>query len=222
MTPMDWSTIALSLLLLSGLILWATWLSGCMARRVAGAAVDVAEAPRAPGSALTLTPFASALLPVDAAVQDVLAAQAAAAARRGVQLELAVQPDLAVRADPRVLQEVLGDLVSQAIRRAPCGQVLVGSMRHGGRVQISVSDDGIAMPREVQAAALRETSRLAALQGGTLDIETYPGQGSTVILRLPDPADSAASRTGAVTDSVVPHAVLGARIAVTAGPVGSA
>ena len=215
MIPLDWSAIALSLLILSGIVVCAAVFAGAR-RGVDAMPVPAAMPPSEPRSALALSPFAAALLPVDAAVQDVLGAHAAAARSRRVRLEFAVQPDLAVRADPRVLRELLGDLVSQAIRRAPCGRVLVGAMRHGGRVQISVSDDGAAVAAELHAAALRDTRQLAALQGGTLDIEAYPGQGSTVVLRLPEPPDGTADRHRAAAEAVLPHAVLGARIAVEA------
>ena len=55
----------------------------------------------------------------------------------------------------------------------------------GGRVQITVSDDGAPPDRDLQASRLRPAERLAALQGATMDIDARAGQGTTVVLRLP-------------------------------------
>ncbi|HEY1933898.1 MAG TPA: HAMP domain-containing sensor histidine kinase [Acetobacteraceae bacterium] len=149
---------------------------------------DHATAPCLPRFELGRTPFSGGMLDVTAEVRAVLARLAPLAASGFVQLEMAVQPELAVRADQRALGQALGDLVTHAIRHAPCGRVLVGGMRHGGRVQISVTDDGAGPPEAEQEAALRDAERLIALQGGTIQVETHPREGgSTVLLRLPEP-----------------------------------
>lgn len=134
------------------------------------------------------TPFAGGMLDLTLVTRAVLARMAPLAASHFVQLEMAVQPGLTVRADERALNEALGDLVANAVRHATCGRVLVDAVRHHGRVQVSVTHDGADVPEAAQEAALRGAERLIALQGGTLQVEGHPpAAGSTVILRLPEP-----------------------------------
>ena len=129
-------------------------------------------------------PFAAELLDVAAEAAALLLRFEGLAAQRFVALELAVQPALAVRADPRVLREILGDLVERAIRQSPCGRVLLAAVHLGGRVQITISDDGGQIDRAAWASRLRPAQRLAALQGATMDLDARTS-GTTVVLRWP-------------------------------------
>jgi hypothetical protein len=134
------------------------------------------------------TPFAAGVLDVAAETAAVLRRFDSLAAMRFVALEIAVQPDLAVRADPRVLRDILGELLGQAIDQPSCERVLLGAVRIGGHVHISVSDDSVQADRALRASQLRSAERLAALQGATLDVDVRAGQGTTVLLRLPGSA----------------------------------
>ena len=107
------------------------------------------------------------------------------AARLLVDLEYAVQPELAVRADRRAFREILSDMVTTAIEQAPCGHVLLGAARTGGRVHVTVSDDGENPNREMRLSKLRSAERLAALHGATMEVDVRKAQGTTVFLRLP-------------------------------------
>jgi hypothetical protein len=107
------------------------------------------------------------------------------AAQTCVALEVAVEQGLAVRANSRVLREILTDLVTDAIGQTPCGRVLLAAAHVGGRLQITVSDDGMKADRALRAIRLRSAQQLAALQGATMDIQARPGEGTTVVLRLP-------------------------------------
>ena len=129
-------------------------------------------------------PFAAEFLDVAAEAASLLLRFEGLAARRFVALELAVQPALAVRADPRVLREVLGDLVERAIEQSPCGRVLLAAVHAGGRVQVTISNDGRQIDRAAWASRLRSAQRLAALQGATMDLDARPS-GTTVVLRWP-------------------------------------
>jgi hypothetical protein len=60
-------------------------------------------------------------------------------------------------------------------------------------VRICVLDDGSAVDRAVQEAQLRDAARLIALQGGTLEVNVRKGVGTTVVIRLPEPAAMPAS-----------------------------
>jgi hypothetical protein len=131
------------------------------------------------------TTFAAGVLDVGSETIAVMRQFERRAAQRFVALELAVQPDLVVRTDPRALRQILGDLVSRAIEQSPCGRVLLAAAHVGGRVQITVSDDGPHPDRALQASRLRPAESLAALQGATMEIDVRAEQGTTVVLRLP-------------------------------------
>jgi signal transduction histidine kinase len=139
---------------------------------------------------LVRAPFASGMLDVAAEARSVLAQMAAEASAHLVQLEFATQANLSVHADRYALRAVLSELVSNAVRHAPGGRVLLSAIRLGGRVQIAVIDDGAGPDATVQQAELREMAQLVALQGGTIDIEACPGEGTTVLVRLPEPMAS--------------------------------
>jgi anti-sigma regulatory factor (Ser/Thr protein kinase) len=140
-----------------------------------------------PAFGLGQMPFVSGELDVAAEARDVLHHMAAEAAGYQVQLEFAVQPELSVHADRLALRAVISELVGNAMRHAPGGRVLLSAIRLGGRVQIAVIDDGAGPEAAVQEAALREVAQLVALQGGTIDVETHAGEGTTVMVRLPEP-----------------------------------
>jgi hypothetical protein len=151
------------------------------------------------------TPFAAGVLDVAAETAALLGRFESLAAQRFVALELAVQPDLAVRTDPRALREVLGDIVGQAIVDASCGRVLLAAARIGGRVQITVSDDGVRADRALRSSQLRPAERLAALQGATMEVDARAGCGTTVVLRLPEAATS--RRPGGESETLDPASV---------------
>jgi len=141
-------------------------------------------------SDLARMPFASTAIDVATEARDVLARMAAEAAGYLVQLEVAVQPDLSVHADRLALRAVLSQLVGNAMRHAAGGRVLLSAIRLGGRVQIAVIDDGIGPDAAVQESALREVAQLVALQGGTIEVEAQRGEGTTVLVRLPEPVSA--------------------------------
>lgn len=103
-----------------------------------------------------------------------------------VKFTLAVEPALAARAEPAAFRQALSDLIEHALRRAPGGAVLVTAGRSGGRVQVAVSDDGLISEEPAAESALRATSQLLALHGGTLEIDNHPGEGMTALMRLPE------------------------------------
>ncbi len=131
------------------------------------------------------TPFAAGDLDVAAEARDVMRQLDSLAARLLVDLEYAIQPQLAVRADRRAFREILSDIMTTAIEQAPCGHVLLGAAQTGGRVHITVSDDGEKPNREMRLSRLRSAERLAALQGATMEVDVRQGQGTTVFFRLP-------------------------------------
>ncbi len=131
------------------------------------------------------------------------------AGRRGLTLEL--RPGLAgaleVAADPARTIEVLGNLVSNAVKfTPPGGTVRIGCGIDGDRGTISVSDTGVGIPAaelprifdrfyrsssSVRMATpgtglgLTIAASLVEAQGGTLTVRSEAGEGSTFTVLLP-------------------------------------
>ena len=113
-------------------------------------------------------------------------------------LRLTVQPcSLAVRTDPVLLEEMLRNIVSNAVRHTRQGRILVGC-RRGARLAIGVWDTGPGIAAENQQKIFEEffqlsnperdrrnglglglaiTSRLAALLDCPLELRSTPGKG---------------------------------------------
>lgn len=180
----------LPVIVLSGVATGA-FLAGGVAGRRRKAEVDPATTRTLPASVAGPRPFASDQLDLEAELHAVLQAHDAQAIERHVRLEIAVQPGLTVRADPVALRGIVSDLLANAIGHTVEGRVLLGAGRHGGRVRISVVDDGTPVGRAEQEAHLRDAERLVALQGGTLEITVRPGSGTVAAIRLPEPAPNA-------------------------------
>ncbi|HEY6433139.1 MAG TPA: hypothetical protein VIZ17_14255 [Acetobacteraceae bacterium] len=136
--------------------------------------------------------------------QEVRAAlkEAAASCFGRTRFEFAVRQDLAMRTDAHRFRKALAAMIAHAAEQAPMGRVLVTATRHGGRIQVTVGDDGPGANHAIQAAALREVEGLIAMQGATLEIIAQPGEGTRLVARWPDSVreltssnDAAASET---------------------------
>ena len=60
-------------------------------------------------------------------------------------------------------------------------------VEHGSRIQIAVIDSGQGSSAELQRAELRSVEETIALLGGRMEIDSRRGEGTTVLLRLPQP-----------------------------------
>lgn len=142
-------------------------------------------------------------------VAEAVAGPAAAARARG-QGRLAVEIDVpmgtCVRARREPLEEVLGTLLENAVEAIPedrPGHIRIRAERAGDRVRVTVRDDGVGMSPEVLRRALdpffttKPPGRGAGLglavaralvegQGGSLWLESAPGEGTTAFVELPD------------------------------------
>lgn len=104
------------------------------------------------------------------------------------------------------LRQVMGNLVSNAVKFTERGGVVVQVARVADGVAISVTDSGIGIPTEQQAELFTKFSQadasvtrrfggtglglaisrdLVALMGGDLCVESEPGRGTSFTLRLP-------------------------------------
>ena len=127
------------------------------------------------------------------------------AARHGVRFEVAIETGLHVQMTSDGLTKVLDATLGHAIAQAPSGKVMIGAMRHGGRIQIGIFDDGDGPDRLTQESRLRDTIEIVGLQGGTLEIINHV-EGSSVIIRFPESAKAATPRSESIakdaTDAV--------------------
>jgi Na+/proline symporter/CheY-like chemotaxis protein len=80
---------------------------------------------------------------------------------RAKGLALVFMPcSLTVRSDRRLLQRLLQNLVSNAIKYTTAGGVLVGARRRGAALRIEVHDTGIGIPHAKRRAVFKEFHRL--------------------------------------------------------------
>ncbi|MEZ4645635.1 MAG: substrate-binding domain-containing protein [Chloroflexota bacterium] len=120
-----------------------------------------------------------------------------------------------VKVDPVRLRQILLNLLSNAARFTPAGEIALGAEAVDARLHIWVADTGVGIPAEVvdhiyepfvtyetavQPATgiglgLSITRHLVALHNGVLAVESTPGAGSTfhVYLPLPDGESSLAA-----------------------------
>jgi PAS domain S-box-containing protein len=135
---------------------------------------------------------------------------AATCASKGVRLSVRLEPGGAteITTDPQRLRQVLMNLTGNAVKFTDAGSVTVSLQADAARseVRISVADTGPGMSHEVRSRLFTpftqgssQTSRtyggtglglsisrkLAGLLGGSIDVDSSPGNGSTFWLTLP-------------------------------------
>ncbi|MET3582143.1 cell cycle sensor histidine kinase DivJ [Mesorhizobium robiniae] len=127
---------------------------------------------------------------------------------KDIELQAQIAPDAGeINADRRAVQQILINLVSNAIKFTPDGgDVVVGAKRIGSRLHFWVRDTGIGIAEEDFAnlgkpfmqiqndytrrfegsgLGLSLVKGLVALHEGTMSIESMPGEGTTVTISLP-------------------------------------
>lgn len=152
-------------------------------------------------------------LDIDVVAPSDLVTEAAAAARRrvgheGFRIETRVAGELpAVAADRGAIGQALGNLIDNALRYSgEARDVVIHGYRENGQVVLAVQDFGIGLKSEDAARVfdrffragdpltrtvkgtglgLTLVKQIAEAHGGTVAVESRPGQGSTFLLRLP-------------------------------------
>jgi signal transduction histidine kinase/DNA-binding response OmpR family regulator/CHASE3 domain sensor protein len=141
------------------------------------------------------------------AIAEVLDSMAAVALNKQIKLVKKAKASLRLRADPRLVRQILLNLVSNALKFTPEeGRVTVGAALRESELEFYVEDTGVGIPPEEQERIFGEfeqvhtgshrgqqgtglglalTRRMLALQGGRIWVESEPGKGATFRAVLP-------------------------------------
>lgn len=155
--------------------------------------------------------------PRQVAVADLLrrvhAAHAADAQARGLRLWMAMQPGCpdGIETDPQRVAQVLGQLIGNALKFTPAGEVSVIARGEAGGLVVEVADTGIGIAAQRLATVfdrfesgmgrlehagqgaglgLPLAHGLAGLLGGRLALVSRPGEGTVATLTLPARVDA--------------------------------
>ncbi|TXL62247.1 two-component sensor histidine kinase [Aeromicrobium terrae] len=144
---------------------------------------------------------------VDELVAEACEHSATEAERKHIEVATSVQPELLVHGDRAQLHAAVSNLVENAVTYSPeSSRVAVTASLEGDDVHITVADHGIGIPGEdldriferfyrVDPARARSTGgtglglsivkHVAASSGGSVEVWSEPGEGSTFTLVLP-------------------------------------
>jgi signal transduction histidine kinase len=143
--------------------------------------------------------------PVMSLLQDLFDEFSTTATYRGVDM-LVVRSSRFVRSDPVLLEQMLRNLVSNALKYAPGKRVLIGCRLSGSHLMIEVRDSGIGIPSEEMGAIFDEyyqisadapglgqgmglglniVQRLGAILGHPVSAGSVLGKGSHFTVRVP-------------------------------------
>jgi two-component system, OmpR family, sensor histidine kinase SenX3 len=144
---------------------------------------------------------------VDEVVTAAIESQGITAEASGISIARGGERGLIVRGDRQILTEAIGNLLANAVAYSPAGaQVGIGVREADGTVEIAVADHGIGIHEDDQQriferfyradqARSRRTGGTGlglsivkhAVQrhGGTVELWSRPGRGSTFTIRLP-------------------------------------
>jgi len=165
-------------------------------------------------------------------LKDVVRMYAGAAKAKGLVLRSRADPTLSpvLRVDPLRLRQVLGNFVSNALKFTQDGSIDIAAVVAGRdegieHVRFMVRDTGIGISPEDrqrlfqpfsqgEAEAARRAGgtglglticrRLATMMGGTVDMASEPGLGTTMMLTLPLPVDGASELQVPESDTLPP------------------
>jgi signal transduction histidine kinase/DNA-binding response OmpR family regulator len=145
-------------------------------------------------------------VPIESAFEDVLSTLKPLAEKKSQILSQSSEGHLIVRADITRLKQMLMNLAGNAIKFTPeGGRIELAACETNGQIRVEVRDTGPGIPPEEQnqifqafyrlrqsgaaiegtGLGLAITQRLAELHGGTLRLESQPGQGSCFYFSLP-------------------------------------
>jgi PAS domain S-box-containing protein len=119
---------------------------------------------------------------------------------KGLQWRL-VPSDLVVRSDKRMLEEMIRNLLSNAIRYTDRGKILLGCRRAGDKIRVEVWDTGIGIPGDQLPHIFEEyycdadrggfglglaiVRRLGEILDHRVDVRSTPGKGTRFSIEVP-------------------------------------
>jgi PAS domain S-box-containing protein len=120
--------------------------------------------------------------------------------QKGLQWRV-VPSDLAVRSDKRMLEEMIRNLLSNAIRYTDRGKILLGCRRAGDKIRIEIWDTGIGIPGDQLPHIFEEyycdverggfglglaiVRRLGDILDHRVDVRSTPGKGTGFSIEVP-------------------------------------
>ena len=164
---------------------------------------DILDYSRLAHDDIRLAPRAFELKPL----ADVVVRFCHGVKRPEVELYNLIEGDRIVYADESRIEQVLYNLVGNAVKYTARGSIILRSSEEGGAIKVSISDTGPGIPPDQLEAVfapfgqvedsasdgesgsglgLTIARRLVELHGGTLTVESTPGQGSTFAFTIPD------------------------------------
>jgi len=134
--------------------------------------------------------------------------------RERLTLDLDPEPGVIVGQPQQIGQVVLNLLINAAHATEDGGAIVVSTRREGGDVVLAVADGGVGMTADVQARifepffttktrgqgtglGLPAVRLIVGKHGGTIDVASAPGLGTTFTIRLPAAATRPSGRTSA-------------------------
>ncbi|HXK14508.1 MAG TPA: ATP-binding protein [Gaiellaceae bacterium] len=152
---------------------------------------------------------------LDEIVRDAVESSGALARSREVSLVAEVDEVPPVSGDKERLSQLIGNLISNALKFTPAGgSVVARAFVDGGRAVVEISDTGIGIPLAEQSRLFQRFFRsstateqaipgtglglvisraIAEAHGGTIDVTSLPGEGTTFRVEIPlEPEEVAA------------------------------
>ena len=146
------------------------------------------------------------------------------AERAGLRLGV-VPSNVIIRSDPVLIERILRNLLSNAIRYTDHGGVLLGCRRRHHMLRIEVWDTGVGIPAEKQKAVFQDfyqiptdsedraeglglglaiVERLTRLLAHRLDLRSVPDRGSVFAVEVPTATAAETTEETAMGDGTVP------------------
>lgn len=135
-------------------------------------------------------------------VAEIAGAASALAGSRGVRLETDIEDAPSIAADPDQLRQVIDNLIRNAIDATPNGGIVsLWSGRAGGAAFIEVRDTGSGIApdilpkifdlyfttkRDGTGVGLAIAHQIVAAHGGSIEVDSSPGTGTRMVIRLPE------------------------------------
>ncbi|WP_428332118.1 sensor histidine kinase [Novosphingobium sp.] len=162
---------------------------------------DLLDVTRINSGKLTLHPEPVELSEL---IQEVVARQTSDLAKAACPVTISCEPSLLGTWDRLRVEQVIDNLVNNAVKYAPGHPICIAARTHQGQVSISVEDQGPGIPNQDLARIFTRFERLGSVRnvgglglglfiarqiieahGGTIEVQSTLGVGTTFTLNLP-------------------------------------